>query len=358
MTKISWWKTNFGEAEIEHVVQSIRHKNVSQGKVTADFENKLADFLEVGHVVAASSGSSSLLMSLMAIGIKPSDEVILPNRTWIATAHAVHLLGAKVVLVDVEKKRLAIDVHQIESKITTNTRAIVPVHMNGRSCDMDKINQIASKHNLYVIEDAAQAILQADALYLGSGAGMGVDSGLPDFRSTEGFWKAYPPVAKLKLRFEEMANPRWFAEDPEFAWGFYGHRLNLYRETIPHEGFGILRKWGDAMRGGAFVYTSNVDGHFQRAGFDKHQVLECHGSLNHLQCLKGCGQEIWSAEHCMVEVDEDTLRAAHPLPSCPTCEELARPNVLMFGDWGWDSSRTRGQQERPQGGDAWLGRRY
>ena len=107
MTKISWWKTNFGEEEIERVVQSIRHKNVSQGKVTADFENKLADFLEVGHVVAASSGSSSLLMSLMAIGIKPSDEVILPNRTWIATAHAVHLLGAKVVLVDVEKKRLA-----------------------------------------------------------------------------------------------------------------------------------------------------------------------------------------------------------------------------------------------------------
>ena len=180
---------------------------------------------------------------------------------------------------------------------------------------------------------------------------MGVDSGLPDFRSPEGFWKAYPPVAKLKLCFEEMANPRWFAEDPEFAWGFYGHRLNLYRETIPHEGFDILRKWGDAMRGGAFVYTSNVDGHFQRAGFDKHQILECHGSLNHLQCLKGCGQEIWSAEHCMVEVDEDTLRAAHPLPSCPTCGELARPNVLMFGDWGWDSSRSRGQQEMHQ---QWL----
>ena len=175
MTKISWWKTNFGEAEIEHVVQSIRHKNVSQGKVTAEFENKLADFLKVEHVVAASSGSSALLMSLMAIGIKPGDEVILPNRTWIATAHAVHLLGAKVVLVDVEKKRLAIDVHQIESKITTNTRAIVPVHMNGRSCDMDKINQIASKHNLYVIEDAAQAFASKDKYdnYLGTQSDIG-----------------------------------------------------------------------------------------------------------------------------------------------------------------------------------------
>ena len=106
---------------------------------------------------------------------------------------------------------------------------------------------------------------------------MGVDSGLPDFRGTQGFWKAYPPIAKLKLRFEEMANPRWFADDPEFAWGFYGHRLNLYRETAPHEGFSILREWGDSKKGGAFVYTSNVDGHFQQAGFEENQVLEREG---------------------------------------------------------------------------------
>ena len=200
-------------------------------------------------------------------------------------------------------------------------------------------------------EDAAQAILQSDALYFGSGAGMGVDSGLPDFRGTQGFWKAYPPIAKLKLRFEEMANPRWFADDPEFAWGFYGHRLNLYRETAPHEGFSILRKWGESMTGGAFVYTSNVDGHFQQAGFEENQVLECHGSINHLQCLEGCGQTIWAAEDIRVEVDPDSLRAKPPLPACPTCNGLARPNVLMFGDWGWDSTRASEQHEKHQ---QWL----
>ena len=180
---------------------------------------------------------------------------------------------------------------------------------------------------------------------------MGVDSGLPDFRGKEGFWNAYPPVAQLGLSFSEMADPSWFDKDPEFAWGFYGHRLNLYRGIKPHRGFDILRRWGEAMPGGAFVFTSNVDGHFQKAGFDVTQLTEHHGSINHLQCMVNCGQEIWSTEHCMVEVDEDTLRAAHPLPSCPTCEELARPNVLMFSDWGWDSSRTRGQQERHQ---QWL----
>ncbi len=199
--------------------------------------------------------------------------------------------------------------------------------------------------------EAARAVLEANALYIGAGAGMGVDSGLPDFRGTEGFWKAYPPIAELGLRFEEMADPRWFMEDPELAWGFYGHRLNLYRETIPHEGFAILRKWGESMTGGAFVYTSNVDGHFQRAGFDKQQVLECHGSINHFQCLHECGQEIWDAEHCLVEVDETTLRAAAPLPPCPTCGKLARPNILMFGDWGWDSFRTSEQELRHQ---RWL----
>ena len=98
---------------------------------------------------------------------------------------------------------------------------------------------------------------------------MGVDSGLPDFRGGSGFWKAYPPYAELRLDFVSLANPRWFASDPELAWGFYGHRLMLYRETEPHEGFGILRRWMSRMRGRGFVYTSNVDGHFQKAGFSR-----------------------------------------------------------------------------------------
>jgi len=76
---------------------------------------------------------------------------------------------------------------------------------------------------------------------------MGVDSGLPDFRGDQGFWKAYPPYAKLGLSFVELANPRWFATDPELAWGFYGHRRGLYRRTVPHEGFARLLRWSRAM---------------------------------------------------------------------------------------------------------------
>src|SRR5229473_7093927 len=93
------------------------------------------------------------------------------------------------------------------------------------------------------ITKAAEAIRGAQALLIAAGAGMGVDSGLPDFRGDQGFWKAYPPYQKLGLRFTALANPEWFARDPALAWGFYGHRLNLYRATLPHEGFRILQSW-------------------------------------------------------------------------------------------------------------------
>src|SRR5215217_762286 len=75
----------------------------------------------------------------------------------------------------------------------------------------------------------------ADALLIGAGAGIGVDSGLPDFRGDQGFWRAYPPLARLGIRFVEIANPRSFARHPELAFGFYGHRLALYRPSFPPE---------------------------------------------------------------------------------------------------------------------------
>jgi len=195
-----------------------------------------------------------------------------------------------------------------------------------------------------VIRQAADSIAEAEALLFSSGAGMGVDSGLPDFRGNQGFWDAYPPFAKLKLSFIDMANPQWFENDPYTAWGFYGHRLNLYRKTKPHSGFKILLKWGQNKSGGYFVYTSNVDGHFQKSGFDPKKIIECHGSINHLQCSHLCSHKIWTGELCTIEVDEKKMNAIDPLPKCPDCGDIARPNILMFGDWNWLSSRTTQQE--------------
>lgn len=194
-----------------------------------------------------------------------------------------------------------------------------------------------------VYQEVAQLITQADGLLIGAGAGMGVDSGLPDFRGDEGFWKAYPPMKKLGLSFYDLANPSWFSEDPHRAWGFYGHRRNLYRETQPHPGFSILQQWSQRLLQGAFVFTSNVDGHFQKSGFTEDRVVECHGSIEFDQCVGPCGQQIWNAEDSEITVDLNTFRSSDSLPKCESCGSAARPNILMFGDWNWIETRTSRQ---------------
>ena len=163
---------------------------------------------------------------------------------------------------------------------------------------------------------------------------MGVDSGLPDFRGNEGFWRAYPPIARLGKSFVEMANPVWFQRNPKLAWAFYGHRLNLYRKTIPHTGFRQLLQISEEKPGGYFVFTSNVDGQFQKGGYNTNRIEECHGSIHHFQCVRPCSDTIWDARDITVIVNEERFEALEPLPRCENCGNMARPNILMFGDCG------------------------
>lgn len=201
---------------------------------------------------------------------------------------------------------------------------------------------------------AAALIADADALVIAAGAGMGVDSGLPDFRGVQGFWQAYPALRQAQIDFHSIASPGAFAADPGLAWGFYGHRLALYRNTRPHAGFALLRHWGGRMARGCHVFTSNVDGQFQQAGFEAARIHECHGSIHHLQCLAACSQHIWPADAFAPDVDEPACRlrnAAPRCPRCPRCGALARPNILMFGDWQWVERRSAAQDALQQ---AWL----
>lgn len=200
---------------------------------------------------------------------------------------------------------------------------------------------------------AARLIDQADGIVICAGAGMGVDSGLPDFRGPGGFWRAYPALGRAGIRFEEIASPAAFRRDPELAWGFYGHRLNLYRATVPHEGFRLLLDLAASMPLGGFVFTSNVDGQFQRAGFGDECVTECHGSIHHLQCMKRCSDAIWSASAFVPEIDVSDCRIRSAMPRCPDCGGLARPAILMFSDWDWAEGRTRIQTARL---NQWLSR--
>mgnify|MGYP005846231059 CR=1 FL=1 len=128
------------------------------GTELTKMEREFEDFLGCKHAIGVSSGTDALLLALMAIDIKPNDEIIMPTFSFFATAGVAARLNAKPVFVDSDPVTFNISVEQIESKITSNTKAIMPVHLFGQSAEMDKIMEIAKKYNLYVIEDGAQAI--------------------------------------------------------------------------------------------------------------------------------------------------------------------------------------------------------
>ncbi|MGB9807190.1 MAG: SIR2 family NAD-dependent protein deacylase [Thermosulfidibacteraceae bacterium] len=195
---------------------------------------------------------------------------------------------------------------------------------------------------MIVYEKVADVIRSSRVIIITAGAGMSVDSGLPDFRGDRGFWRAYPLYERLGLNFCDMANPYQFERDPAFGWGFYGHRLGMYRNVKPHEGFYILLKWIDKLNLDYFVVTSNVDGHFQKAGFKDDRVYEVHGSIHYLQCLRPCSDDIWPNDE-EVRVDYETMKALN-IPRCRNCGGVARPNILMFGDYSWISRRTDAQR--------------
>jgi NAD-dependent SIR2 family protein deacetylase len=196
-----------------------------------------------------------------------------------------------------------------------------------------------------LIARAAALVCEADGLLVTAGAGMGVDSGLPDFRGDGGFWKHYPALARAGIDFASIACPDAFRSQPRLAWGFYGHRLRLYRESVPHEGFHILRRWGQRTTHGTCVFTSNVDGQFQKAGFPEKQITEVHGSIHRLQCLDECKSRIWSAQNFEPVVDEENCLLIGELPKCPHCGGISRPNILMFSDWDWVSQRADIQRD-------------
>jgi NAD-dependent SIR2 family protein deacetylase len=196
------------------------------------------------------------------------------------------------------------------------------------------------------IERARALLRSADAIVVAAGAGMGADCGLPTFRGDGGFWKAYPALGRRGLSFAAVASPGTFERDPGLAWAFYGHRLALYRATPPHDGYRLLADLALRAELGAFVVTTNVDGHFLRGGFPAGALWEMHGSIHRLQCLEPCHAGTWPADGFEPRVDVAECRLLGEPPRCPACGGLARPNVLMFGDWSWVADPADAQERR------------
>ena len=143
------------DAAIANVLDTTSFIN---GKAVGDFASNLAKYLNVQEVIPCANGTDALQIAMMALGLEPGDEVITPSFTYIATTEVIALLRLKPVFVDVDPQTFCIDAAKIREAITPKTKAIVPVHLYGQSCDMEEIMKIAEEHHLYVVEDNAQAI--------------------------------------------------------------------------------------------------------------------------------------------------------------------------------------------------------
>ena len=161
-TRINWWSTKLSPCESNAAANAVSNAHLSCGPVTNKFEDQIAKMLHVKHSVACPSGTMALVMSLLVHGIGPGDEVIVPATTWISTANAIKLVGADAIFVDVLSHKPVMDVSLVEEKITSRTKAIIPVHLNGISVDLGTLKSIIKSRDIVIIEDACQALLSSN----------------------------------------------------------------------------------------------------------------------------------------------------------------------------------------------------
>jgi len=146
-------------AEIDLAIQEVLEAtNFIKGEPVKEFEENLSEWVRAKHVISCANGTDALQLAFMALGLKPGDEVIVPTFTYVATAEVIALLGLKPILVDVDSKTFNIDIGVASHVVTSRTKAIVPVHLYGQCANMEEIMKFAESHNLYVVEDTAQAI--------------------------------------------------------------------------------------------------------------------------------------------------------------------------------------------------------
>lgn len=186
--KIPWWLPCVGSrSERKFIKQALDNNYVNEGELTVQFEKKIASLVGAKHAVSATSCTAALFLALKGLGVGAGDEVIVPDMTFIATANAVHLTGAKPALVDINPNNLNISIEALIKAITPKTKAIVPVHVTGRAADMESILKVARDHKLFVVEDAAEAFMSKhNGKYLGTFGQAGCFSFSPNKTITTG----------------------------------------------------------------------------------------------------------------------------------------------------------------------------
>lgn len=261
------------DEDINRVVDVLRSGMLVQGAQVAAFEKSIAAYLKTPHVLAASNGTATLHLALVVAGIGPGDEVIIPSLSYIATANAVELVGARPVFVDVDIQTYCIDVAKIEAAMTPATKAIMPVHEFGLMADMAAVMSIAKRHNLLVIEDAACAL----------GAS---ENGMP--AGTLGDFGSFSLHPRKNITSGEGG-------------------LLVCKDPADAEKVSVLRNHGLSIADGQMV--------FSEVGFN-YRLTDVQAALAHSQF--GRFNEILAKKQCLAEVYlEHLTHGAVTLPVCP-----------------------------------------
>ena len=245
------------KTEIDEAIQSVLDsQQFILGSEVSEFEKEISIYCNVKYAIGVSSGSDALLVALMALGIKPGDEVITSSYSFFATAGAIARLGAKPIFVDIEPKSYNIDPNKIEELITSRTKAIIPVHLYGQMANMDEISKIANENSIDLIEDAAQSIgSDINGLTAGSFGKMGCFSFFP----TKNLG-AYGDGGLITTNDEQIATKLFSLRNHGFSKKYHSEilggnfRLDSIQAAILRVKLRHLNKWISARQGNASIY--------------------------------------------------------------------------------------------------------
>lgn len=286
---------DINEEDIAAVVDVLSSGMLVQGVNVEKFEKNIALYLNVKNAVAVSSGTATLHIALVALGIGPGDEVIIPAFSYIATANVVELVGAKPVFVDIDIKSFNIDVNLIETSITVKTKAIMPVHEFGLACDITEVCRIAAKHNLIVIEDAACALgAMENEKFVGSFGNVGSFSFHPRKAITSGEGgMLVTNDDELAEKFRVLRNHgiSYKNRKMDFIEAGFNYRMTDFQAALVNSQFQRFEKILEQRNSLAKIYLDELK------GINSIQLPSYPENKNHT----------WQSFHILIDSDRDEL---------------------------------------------------
>lgn len=334
---INTWNISLGEEEAKAAYESILNRNLSEGIKVKELEDKLASYLGRKYVICVPNGSSAVLLAMMGIGIQPGDEVIVPDFTFIATGHAPKLLGAEVVLADTMRERPLMDMNKVLDLITPKTKAVIPVHLNGRRADTKWLKEKLKGSGIYVIDDSCQATASG---VCGDFAGCDADISCHSFAVTKilttgqgGFVTTNNEELYLRMKKLKMQGMDNIFESDRYSLAGFNLKYTDILASIGLVQFAKIGQKVDKSRENYQLYVEGLSGskQFHFIPTQKSEVIFspdilCESPYKVRTYLEDKGVQVRPAGACLHKADYFVKRNA-----CPNAEYYEKHLLYMPG---------------------------